>query len=139
MNEAADDRSGAAVASGKAFRPPVQWLESVSFNVELCTKRSVPAFNPLNRERTDYVKLDTGIFDYRLVGRLARFCRNSGNRRGDRQSIVRYLSGAFRGVAALRSQTGVTDESSALVSSGILEVPTFLNKRRSRTESNPPA
>src|SRR6187402_2225221 len=100
MNEAAVHRSGAAVESGKAVRPPVQWLESVSFNVELRTKDSVPGVDPLNRERTDYVKLDTGILDYRLVGRLARFCRNRGNRRGDRQGIVRYLSGAFRGVAA---------------------------------------
>ena len=139
MHEAAVHRSGAAVESGKAVRPPVQWLEPVSFNVELRTKDSVPVVDALNRERTDYVKLDTDIFDYRSAGRIARFCRNRGNRRGDRSSILRYLSSALRGVAILRSQTGVSDESSALVSSGSLEVQTFLNKRRSRTESNPPA
>ena len=139
MNEAAGNRNGTEGASGKAVRPQVEWMESVTFDVELRAKGPVPVVNPLNSERTDYVKLDTGIFDYRPPGRLAWFCRNRGNRRGDRQGIIRYLSGALRGVAALRTQTGVSDESAAFVSLSISEAPTFLNKRRSRTESNPPA
>lgn len=139
MNEAAEDRSEGGIGQGKAIRPPVQWMESISFNVELRAKDSVPVVSPLNRERIDYVKLDTGILDHRPVGRLARLCRDRGNRRGDRQGVVRHLSGALRGVAADRTQTGVSDELAAFVSSDIPEAPTFLNKRRPRTESNPPA